>query len=58
MTDAPLELDDQLADFTQDRRVLPLSGLAAVIGALSAGVAWILVKLIALITNLAFHQRF
>lgn len=48
---------DRLADFTTDRRVLMLSLLAVLIGAISAGVAWVLVQLIALITNLAFYQR-
>jgi len=35
-----------------------LSALAIPLAALSAGVAWTLVKLIALITQLAFYQRF
>jgi CIC family chloride channel protein len=49
---------DSLADFTTDRRVLVLSGLALVIGALGAVVAYALVWLIAVITNLAYYQRF
>src|SRR5438105_3770764 len=47
----------QLGDFTTTWRVLPLSGLAIVIGVLSAFVALALLKLIALFTNLFFFQR-
>lgn len=50
--------DDRLADFTTDRRVLQLAFMAAIIGAASVILAWILVQLIALVTNLAFYQRF
>ncbi|CAN5673615.1 hypothetical protein BH10CHL1_BH10CHL1_39140 [soil metagenome] len=53
-----IHIKDQLADFTQDRRILVLSLMALVIGSVSAGLAYILVHLIALITNLAFHGRF
>ncbi len=49
---------DRLADFSTDRRVLVLAGLAAVIGLLAAFVAYALVWLIAVITNLAYYQRF
>lgn len=49
---------DRLADFTRDRRILLLAGMAVIIGCISAVVAYLLVKLIALITNLAFHFRF
>jgi H+/Cl- antiporter ClcA len=49
---------DQLADFTRDKRILILSAMALVIGAISALVAYVLVQLIALFTNLAFYQRF
>ncbi|MFL6228440.1 MAG: chloride channel protein, partial [Pyrinomonadaceae bacterium] len=51
-------VEDRLADFTRDRRVLVLSLMALFIGALSAVVAKILVWLIAVITNLAFYERF
>lgn len=47
----------ELADFTTNRRVLLLSGLALGIGMLSALVAYGLLWLIAVITNLAFYQR-
>lgn len=48
---------DTLADFTTDRRVLMLAAMAAFIGVISALLAWILVQLITLMTNLAFYQR-
>jgi CIC family chloride channel protein len=51
-------VEDRLADFTRDKRVLILSLMALVIGALSAIVAKVLVWLIAVITNLVFYQRF
>ncbi|MCC7362631.1 MAG: chloride channel protein [Anaerolineales bacterium] len=47
-----------LGDFTTDRAVIKLAALALVIGALSAGVAGVLVWLIRAITNLAYFQRF
>lgn len=50
--------EDNLADFTQDKRVLTLSLIAIVIGAVSAVVAYALVWLIAVITNLAFFQQY
>ncbi len=48
----------ELADFSTDRRVLVLSGMAVAIGGLAALVAYALVWLIAVITNLAYYQRF
>ncbi len=58
MTSKVERAEDRLADFTRDKRVLILSLMAVVIGALCAGVAKILVWLIAVITNLVFFQRF
>jgi CIC family chloride channel protein len=49
---------DSLSDFTTDSRVLLLSGMALIIGVMSAFVAWALIWLIAVITNLAFFHRF
>lgn len=49
---------DRLADFTRDRRILILAAMAVVIGVMSAFIAYILIQLIALFTNLAFYQRF
>jgi chloride channel protein, CIC family len=46
-----------LGDFAMTHRVLAITGLAVPIGALSAGVAWCLLRLIGLITNLVFYQR-
>ena len=51
-------VEDRLADFTRDRRILLLSGMALIIGSLSAVVAKILVVLIAIFTNLTFDQGF
>jgi H+/Cl- antiporter ClcA len=49
---------DSLSDFRTDKRVLMLSAMAVVIGALSALVAWALLRLIWLITNICFHHSF
>lgn len=48
---------DRLADFTTDKRVLLLSVMALGIGVIGTVVAWVLLQLIALITNIAFYQR-
>jgi len=58
MNDLVETLEDRLADFTRDTRVILLSGMALIIGALSAVVAWVLVWLIATITNLSFFGQF
>ena len=50
-------VEDELADFSTNRRVLLLSAMALVIGAIGALVAYALIWLIAAITNLAFYQR-
>lgn len=50
--------DSLLADFSTDRRVLALSGMAVVVGVISSFVAYALLWLIAFITNIAFFQRF
>ncbi|HSS32647.1 MAG TPA: chloride channel protein [Solirubrobacterales bacterium] len=47
-----------LGDFAMSPRVLTIAALAIPIGVLSAGVAWCLLRLIGLITNLVFYQRF
>ncbi len=44
-------------DFTTDRRVIPISLLAIAIGFLSSGVAWVLLRLIGLFTNLFYYGR-
>jgi CIC family chloride channel protein len=48
----------ELADFSTDRRVLALSGLAVAIGVVAALIAYALVWLIGVITNLAYFHRF
>jgi chloride channel protein, CIC family len=49
---------DRLADFTAGPRLLLLSGMALVVGVISAFVAVALVWLIGTFTNLAYYQRF
>jgi H+/Cl- antiporter ClcA/predicted transcriptional regulator len=46
-----------LADFTADRRILVLVALALVIGSAGALSAWVLIKLIALVSNLVWFGR-
>ena len=58
MGDLTEKVEDRLADFTRDKRVLILSWMALIIGGLSAVVAYVLVWLIAVITNITFYQRF
>src|SRR6202167_1745374 len=48
----------KLGDFTTTARVLPISGLAMVIGLIGAYVALGLLRLIGLFTNLFYYQRF
>jgi H+/Cl- antiporter ClcA/CBS domain-containing protein len=47
----------ELGDFTTTRRVVPIAALAVLIGAIAAGVALVLLKMISLFTNLFFFQR-
>ncbi|HWB35519.1 MAG TPA: chloride channel protein, partial [Rugosimonospora sp.] len=46
-----------LGDFTVTRRMVLIAGLALPIGAIAAGAAWCLLRLIGLITNAVFYQR-
>ncbi len=46
-----------LGDFTTDWRMIPISLLAILIGLLSAGVAWALLRLIGVFTNLFYYHR-
>ena len=48
----------QPGDFTADRRVLVLIGVALIVGSLGTGAAWVLLKLIALTTNLVWLEHF
>jgi len=52
-----VKLADELGDFTTSWRVIPIAGLAIVIGVLAAFVAWALLQLIGVFTNLFFFQR-
>src|SRR5690242_17265211 len=54
----PLAHTDTLRDFTADTRVLVLGAMALVIGTMGAASAWVLLKLIALFTNLFYFQKF
>jgi H+/Cl- antiporter ClcA/CBS domain-containing protein len=47
-----------LGDFTATRRMLPITLLAMAIGAVAAVVAFALLRLIGLFTNLFYYQRF
>jgi H+/Cl- antiporter ClcA len=47
-----------LGDFTATPRLLAIAALAIAIGAIGAVVAWLLLRLIGLFTNLFFFQRF
>ena len=47
----------ELGDFTADLRLIPISLLAIVIGLLSTGVAWVLLRLIGIFTNLFYFGR-
>jgi chloride channel protein, CIC family len=50
-------MSGRLADFAVDRRMLLTTALALPIGAVSAAAAWCLLRLIGLVTNLVFYQR-
>ncbi|GAA1984800.1 chloride channel protein [Kitasatospora viridis] len=46
-----------LGDFTVTPRMLLIAGWALLVGAAGAGASWLLLRLIALVTNLVFFQR-
>jgi H+/Cl- antiporter ClcA len=48
---------NKLGDFTADHRVLLLIGIALVVGSASAVSAWVLLKLIALVSNLVWFGQ-
>jgi H+/Cl- antiporter ClcA len=58
MKPAPAADLRHLGDFDVSRRMLLITAFALPIGAFSACVAWALLRLIGLITNLVFYQRF
>lgn len=51
-------IESRLGDFSADWRLPLLTGMALVVGCGGVGSAWVLVKLIALMTNLAWFGRF
>jgi chloride channel protein, CIC family len=51
-------VESRLGDFSADWRVLVLAGMAVIVGSGGTAAAWLLVKLIALTTNLAWLERF
>src|SRR6185312_445748 len=51
-----LGVHDTLRDFTADRRLLVLSAMALFTGSFGACAAWVLLKLIAIVTNLAYFH--
>ena len=59
MPAAPTTVRDvrHLGDFTATPRLVLIAALALPVGAFGAGAAWLLLKLIGLITNVVFHQR-
>ena len=48
----------ELADFTTQPRVLVLSAMAVACGGFGVASAWVLLRLIALVTNIAYHGTF
>jgi H+/Cl- antiporter ClcA/predicted transcriptional regulator len=48
----------EAGDFTTDKRVLLLMGMAAIVGTGSAFAAWVLIDLIALVTNVVWFGHF
>lgn len=48
----------EAGDFTTDKRVLALVGMALIVGTGGAFAAWVLVSLISLVTNLVWFHRF
>ena len=49
---------DKLSDFTADPQLLLLAAMASIIGIMGTAAAWLLLKMIAVFTNLAYYQRF
>jgi len=49
--------DDRLRDFTADKRLVLLAAMAIVVGSAGAGAAWLLLRLIYLVTNLSYYGR-
>ncbi|HET7588619.1 MAG TPA: chloride channel protein [Solirubrobacterales bacterium] len=58
MSSRPQDELHHLGDFNVASRVLLIAALALPIGAVGAGLAWVLLRLIGLITNVVFYGRF
>jgi len=52
------KITNRLRDFTATPRILQLAAMAAVTGTFGAFAAWVLLRLIAIITNFAYFNRF
>jgi H+/Cl- antiporter ClcA/CBS domain-containing protein len=55
---APVSAIEELGDFTTTIRVIPIALISIFIGVSASYVAWFLLKLIGLFTNLFYYQRF
>jgi H+/Cl- antiporter ClcA/CBS domain-containing protein len=53
-----IRFKDRLSDFTADPRLLLLTAMALVVGLMGSASAWILLRLIAIITNFAYFQHY
>src|SRR6185312_7982380 len=51
------DFNEELGDFTTTMRVIPIGITAAVIGFISAYVAWVLLRLIGFFTNVFYYGR-
>jgi H+/Cl- antiporter ClcA len=49
---------ERLGDFTTDKRTLIVAAMASVVATVSVGTGWLLLSLIYLITNIAYHGTF
>jgi hypothetical protein len=50
-------IETQLGDFTTDTRVLVVAAMAVLVATAAVGALWILLRLVTLITNIAYHGR-
>ncbi len=47
----------EFGDFTTNPRVLVLAAMAIVVGSLGVGTAWVLLRLISLVTGIAYYGQ-
>jgi chloride channel protein, CIC family len=57
MNNEPHSHSHELGDFSTDWRVIPISALAIVVGLIGTGMAWVLLRLIGIITNFTYFHR-